>query len=201
MIISHTHRFIFIKTIKTAGTSIEVYLSPHCGPDDILTPIQPPEEGHQPRNAGAFYNHYSAWGVRDAVPAEIWNSYYKFCVERNPWDKTVSDFSMIHARSGGKITFDQYLAHGRFCKSWELYTDNDNRTLLVDDVLRWESLDEELGRVFDRLGVPWQGSLNVRAKSGFRTDSRPYQEWYNEAQRDQVARAFENEIRQFSYEF
>lgn len=201
MIISHEHRFIFIKTIKTAGTSIEVYLSPHCGPDDILTPIQPPEQGHEPRNAGGFYNHYSAWGIREAVPPEVWSGYYKFCVERNPWDKTVSDYSMIRHRSGGRVSFEQYMQAGRFCSSWELYTDGDNRTLLVDEVLRYENLDEELGRVFGRLGIPWGGRLDVRAKAGFRTDRRPYREWFDDRQKAIIAKAFSNEIQAFGYEF
>ena len=39
MILSHRHRFIFIKTRKTAGTSIEASLSRYCGPDDIITPV------------------------------------------------------------------------------------------------------------------------------------------------------------------
>ena len=39
MIISHEHKFIFLKTRKTAGTSIELALSQLCGPDDIITPI------------------------------------------------------------------------------------------------------------------------------------------------------------------
>lgn len=32
MIVSHRYRYIFIKTKKTAGTSIEIALSRHCGP-------------------------------------------------------------------------------------------------------------------------------------------------------------------------
>lgn len=201
MIISHKYRFIFVKTIKTAGTSIEAYLSPHCGEDDVLTPLVPPVEGHRPRNAGAFYNHFSAWGIRQAVPAQVWDGYFKFCVERNPWDKTVSDYCMVRHRSQGRITFDQYLARGRFCSSWELYTDGDDRTMLVDRVLRYERLDDELGEVFEGLGVPWQGTLNVRAKSGYRTDGRPYRDWYDARQRERVAEAFAREIETFGYVF
>lgn len=37
MIVSHRHRFIFIKTRKTASTSVELYLRQFCGPDDIIT--------------------------------------------------------------------------------------------------------------------------------------------------------------------
>lgn len=37
--ISHEHRFMLIKTRKTAGTSVEIALSRSCGPDDIIRPI------------------------------------------------------------------------------------------------------------------------------------------------------------------
>lgn len=38
VIISHKHQFIYLKTIKTASTSIENALCSVCGPDDIITP-------------------------------------------------------------------------------------------------------------------------------------------------------------------
>lgn len=44
MIISYLHNFIFIKTKKTAGTSMEVALATHAGPDDVVTPFGPREE-------------------------------------------------------------------------------------------------------------------------------------------------------------
>ena len=38
MIISHKYKFIFIKTRKTAGTTIEYNLSKYLGHNDIITP-------------------------------------------------------------------------------------------------------------------------------------------------------------------
>ena len=40
MIISHEHKFIFLKTKKTAGTAIEAALSELCGPSCVITPYR-----------------------------------------------------------------------------------------------------------------------------------------------------------------
>jgi hypothetical protein len=44
VIASHARNFIFLKTHKTGGTSIEMALSAHCGPADIVTPLAPEDE-------------------------------------------------------------------------------------------------------------------------------------------------------------
>jgi len=56
MILSHKYKFIFIKTVKTAGTNIEVLLSQQCGSSDVVTPIAPPGDGHRPGNYSGFVN-------------------------------------------------------------------------------------------------------------------------------------------------
>jgi hypothetical protein len=45
MIISHRHKFIFLKTEKTAGTAIEAALSELCAPEDVITPFREESEG------------------------------------------------------------------------------------------------------------------------------------------------------------
>ena len=44
MIISHEHKFIFLKTKKTAGTAIEAALSEVCGASDVITPYREESE-------------------------------------------------------------------------------------------------------------------------------------------------------------
>ena len=44
MIISHTHKIIFLKARKVAGTSFEIALSKFLGVDDVVTPIIPADE-------------------------------------------------------------------------------------------------------------------------------------------------------------
>jgi len=229
MILSHKHKFIFIKTAKTAGTSIEVFLSKHCGPQDVVTPIAPPVEGHQPRNYEGFinpipeiarrpgklfsvlrhsmtsrekfYNHIPATEVRTRVPADVWNSYFKFCVERNPWDKVLSHYHMHAAREGGSLSLDEYLGRGRFPINYFRYTDRSGTKIIVDRVLRYEHLIPELSEVFSQFNIPFDGTLGVAAKSKYRTDRRPYQQVFNDEQRKIVEKAFAKEIDLHGYRF
>jgi hypothetical protein len=228
MIISHKYKFIFIKTVKTAGTSIEVYLSQYCGDDDVLTPVRPRVEPHLERNHKGywnpvpqmlvcrgwarlavlrrllkrkkFFNHMAAKTVRAVLPASTWNSYFKFCVERNPWDKVVSGYHMEKDFPRGLKTMDAYLGKGRLPLNYPLYTDNDGQ-LIVDEIIRYESLNEGLDRVFGRLGIPFSGTLDVKAKSGHQKTRIPYQQVFTEQQKDFVARAFAKEIQMHGYTF
>ena len=44
MIINHSKKFIFIKTPKTGGSSVEFYLSQYCKEKDTITPLLKDEE-------------------------------------------------------------------------------------------------------------------------------------------------------------
>lgn len=108
---------------------------------------------------------------------------------------------MAASRSGDPLSLDQYLSKGRYPINYFRYTDRSGKRIIVDRVVRYENLMDDLAEVFSRLSVPFEGSLGVRAKSNYRTDRTPYQFVFTEAQRKIVERTFAREIELHGYSF
>src|SRR4051794_33418847 len=106
VIVSHQHRFIFVKTRKTAGTSVEVALSEVAGDDAIVTPIEPAEPGHEPRNWEGLFNpvpELVARYVRHEPSLERWSprsTLSNVRRRRRSWNHLPA--SVIRARLGSK---------------------------------------------------------------------------------------------------
>jgi len=154
MIISHEHRFVFVKTRKTAGTSVEVFLERVAGDDAIVTPIWPKVPGHVARNymvldnplrarvlqarqrrlsgdsreRPAYFNHIAARNIRKRLGRRRWNSYYKFCFERNPWEKVVSEYFWRAGNSHQDGDLRDFVMRGDFPSDFDKYS-VDGRTI------------------------------------------------------------------------
>jgi hypothetical protein len=142
-----------------------------------------------------------AWLVRVRVASAIWNSYFKFCVDRNPWDKVLSHYHMTAHRQGGQLSLDQYLARGKLPLNYPRYTNSFGARIIVDRVVRYESLIDELAEIFARLNIPFEGTLGIRAKAEYRADRTPYQSVFTPEQRQLVERIFAREIELHRYRF
>jgi hypothetical protein len=250
MIISHEHRFIFIKTHKTAGTSIELFLSKLAGEDAVVPPAaagssdEPqldarnwkalfnplpemqracrsgaPINGPFPRLLGGgtdppnrrlfaslarsayqcarrlrFFDHMSASVLIDRVGRGVWNDYFTFCFERNPWDKAVSQYSWRAPADSSDFSAWVLNNQGHLESDWPLYSIGDQ--IAVDFVGRYENMEEDLAFVLGRVGVNVPDGLTVpRAHVGRRRAP-------GVISRDASARIgwiFRNEIAHFGY--
>ena len=103
MLVSHQYKFIYTKTMKTAGTSVEVYFEKYCcNPAKYKMCHSRPEEetnfgiiGARGKTISAeskWWNHMPAQQIKNQLGNDVWNNYFKFCVIRNPFDRLVSEF-------------------------------------------------------------------------------------------------------------
>jgi len=227
VIICHKYRYIFIRTKKTAGTSLEIALSKFCGPEDVLTTIHPADEekrqklGHRgPQNYKVhvplickilarlklyslihvkdFKEHCTAEQIRRNVSKKIWNSYFKFCIERNPYDKAISRYYWKTKKDDPRPPLTQFLADSepQTLSNWHIYT-IDNK-IAADLVIRYETLHEDLVRLAERLRLPGEISL-PNAKVSTRKDRRHYSQVLSEADRDRIEEVCANEISTLGY--
>src|SRR4026209_3030482 len=88
MLISHRHRFIFIHVPKTGGSSVTAALRPFCEPETLETARQ-----------RGLKVHSTARDVIRAFGRDVWESYFTFALERNPWDKCLSLY-FSHLQNG-----------------------------------------------------------------------------------------------------
>ena len=238
MIISHKYKFIFVKTRKTAGTSIEIALSKFCDEGDIITP-QVSEDPKNPLNvhlakdeqiridkgytsARNYYVPYSGYSlkqwrrlvlrgiraqykkhspalyIRSHFP-DIWNSYFKFCVERNPWDKAVSVYYwFLGARNGQGPMHSCLSADLRRVSNWYIYAIDGKPA--VDHVIQYDHLNDELDRIAEQLKFPDKLDL-PRAKGDYRKDRRDYRDVIDVETRALIDKVCEKEIAYFGYKY
>lgn len=229
MIISHKHKFIYIKTRKTASTSIEISLSKLCGPTDIITPITPNDEAER-HNLGfptaqnyqkprkelgimeqwnnfrtgnkikKYYHHIPATQIRKLIGEEVWNSYFKFTTERNPFDKVVSFYFWRKANEKYTCISDWLLDGGLSeLESYDLYSTG--KIVAVDKIYRYENFDffeKDLTEIL-QLTEPFK-MVKYKAKSTSRKILN-YRDILDEKAVELIRIAFAREIELLGYEF
>lgn len=209
MLVSESHRFIFVHVQKTAGTSITEVLGPLA--------LQPPA-GRIRRLASdlrlvrdwrrhAFRKHSPLRRAERVLPPDVFRSFYKFAFVRNPWDRLVSWYEFIlqdtsHKRHGGTRRlpgFEDFVRRelGRPRRAqWWMLVGRDG-ALGIDFAGRFEHLETDMAAICGRLGIPYRPLPHVN-----RTVRRaPYQEYYSAELAALVRERWAPEIEAFGYLF
>lgn len=229
MIISHKHKFIFIKVRKTASSSTEIALSKICGDDDVVSPGSAKEE-EQRAQIGAktaqhykfplskhslgeilsmpfgfarrtWYNHMPAEEIKEHIGDEIWDTYYKFCFERNPFDKVLSQFN---ARGGAERYGNVmgYIKSGDVArlKGFDMYSIN--RNVVVDDIFKFEEIDKAMDIISEKLNLKTPLEMpRFKAKGDRRKDRRHYSEVLTVEEKEAIEIIFAREIKLLGYSY
>ena len=189
MIISHKYKFIFIKSFKTAGTSLEIALSKFCDKEDVITPLISEDENIRkklnyrgPQNYQGMTEHMSAQEIKQKINPEIFHNYLKFVTVRDPFDQIISAYYWHNEskKKERKLFFfkkrEKSFAEFFKIKAKNIYKDEynrytDNNVVIVDKFLKYENLKEDIANLSKRLKLPenlYNALSGIKAKSSAR---------------------------------
>ena len=226
MIISHKNKFIFIKPHKVAGTSVLHAFSQVCGEHDVVCPTSRKYHGkthsdYSKNNKG--FDTHASWRLslvtlakKDDKWKEIWNSYFKFTIIRNPWDQHVSYYCWKYLKSGFHNSIDARSIifpgdknfKNLFVKSIKEFPDKWQEDYyfhrdypLADFYIRFENLEKDVKFICTKLNLkeiklPKMKNLKERNKRQF-----PYSRFYDKETKELVFSKHKKFIELFNYKF
>lgn len=220
MLISYKYKFIFIHNYKVAGSSISLALKDFA--------LQNPTTNNtlntlieQQSILGYFLNkiankrsifpsfnsHDKAFEIKQKLPRNIWNDFFKFGFVRNPWDWQVSLYHFMlqdknhfqHRLIKKMKSFEEYIEwrvnEDKHLQK-EFFTDEKDN-LIVDYIGKLEYLGRDFHDVCKKIHIPPKIKLPHINKSKHKS----YRGYYNDYTRELIAKHFKEDIELFNYKF
>ncbi len=206
MIYSAKHNFILLKNYKVGGTSLEVELSQVLDDSAIVTPIDPPNALHKPRNFGAFYNHISYNKIEQMLGKETLDKTESVVFIRNPFDTVLSHMYMSFAWSGitepSELDVDNYFNNkSKLTKltglvSRAIYTQDEE--IMAKTVYKYEDGLEQINTILDKVGI---SKLNITTQEkAYRPKKIRPLDIFNQKHIDIIAKDWSWELDRFGYQ-
>ena len=226
MLVSHSHKLIFVHIQKTGGQTISRLLKKNV--PDI-----------------SRFRRKHEFAVHAMEELEGWNEYFKFAFVRNPWDRLVSWYSMVSTadaaethqillnrkekrrlerarrmkQTGDRLllwryvvdnssTFEEFVKNCTgeievkpgvfysFAYNQLDYVSDGDGNLLVDFVGRFENFQNDLLEVSNRLGIELKSVPHDNRSAHIH-----YSSYYTPETRMIVGERFKRDIEYFGYEF
>ncbi|MEO1657131.1 MAG: sulfotransferase family 2 domain-containing protein [Pseudomonadota bacterium] len=215
MIVSHAHKFIFLRTEKTAGSSLMKALREMATDQDLVADMsRPPWAKFSPIHHGALkrkipdlfglHVHATAAQARRVLGPEVFDSYFKFAVERNPWDRQLSLYMHRCWKTGRTPNFDRDIQSIIYRSTEHVRLNNFNvyaidGQVVADRMLRYESFDTDLEALWSDLGIE---APELGREREYNKEPRPhYSTFYTPASRDLIGGWYAKEIEALGYSF
>ncbi len=216
MLASTTYRFIFIKTMKTAGTSVEAYFQPACTAPGmpVAHETDAMESAHgivgrrlrdPDPSPTRFPGHMRPADIRAAVTPAFWEAAFRFTNVRNPFARILSAFFFDAGRKGAEFTslreaIDAFRA--RLRDGWLL---GDRGMFFLDGaflhhaVIRFEALAEDAALIARRLGFTPPAPMPVFKPGVPLPFGAEPSDFYDAETRDRMLRKHDWYFERFSY--
>ncbi len=191
VLVSHAHAFVFLKTRKTAGTSIEMALEALCAPPGHVvrekTPARLSRRGiigarrvpqRRPmwlfRHTNFWRNHMGAEKLRTAMGPEIFDRYAKITAVRDPFTRCISQYRWRLAETGTdpqslpfaemRDGFRDFVTSGNWQDDREIV--HVGGRYVIDHAVRFESMEADLKAVAEKCGLPLSVALPHTKQTG-----------------------------------
>jgi hypothetical protein len=217
MRISHRYRFVFLSNPRTASRSIRRLLDEYS---DIKSVHSTKTSKESP-----FYHHMPASEAKLVFDEKHWDwfDYRRFCIVRNPYARMVSLYhhylnmrtrispdmapaarlkALVKYKLLPRLSFSEYvLRPDKICEiamPLEKFVLDSTGQSLVDDILAYEKLAEELPQYLHGIGIDVdRRQIPVLGSSGI----DDYAAYYDDETRSFVESTYQYEIDRFGYSF
>ena len=214
-IVSHKHKFIFIKVPKTGGTTQRWLWRQLQESIDLQGPLDQKDVSLDTLDWGVWYQHCTSKKVKEWFKennlSNGWGSYFKFGFVRNPWDREVSGYfaSKENNKEWMKTfpnqTFSEFLDFAPCSHMGERGKGQQHEYLTeVDYIAKFEKYDEETKYIWKTIGLendPIDTTMYRTRKPRNKNIDKPYWKYYNDVDVMRVHEAYKNDIEIFNYEF
>ena len=135
---------------------------------------------------------------------EKWNSYYKFCFVRNPYDKIVSAWNHVNRF---KIPFNNYLNLTNICNDVEYMhmfmpqvrnIINEKGKININYIGKFEKLEEDFQIILNNIGI--KNIIHEVNKKMNKRDHLNFTEYYDQITLDKVNLLLKEDFDNLDYE-
>lgn len=214
--LSHKHKCIFVHIPKCGGTSIENLIWPEKSDRTTSNLWMGLERPNYNKYQTGGLQHLLASQIRQEVGDTTFNSYFKFAIVRNPWDKAVSQFEYMKKRKDLREfigmseddTFKKYLyliqdtVHVQW-ESQHKFLLDEAHNQIVDYIGRFETFENAVNAILDKLGFRRTlFGINVRKIPHSNKGQRAsYKNYYDSESKKIIDKVYEYDIDLLKYSY